>query len=222
MELLQELNCDVSSDYIDESVESVLQNNPEFFKTFNAVVASSLREKTIITLSNILWDLNIPFFLCRSIGFMAIARVQIKEHCVIETHPDNKQTDLRLINPFPTLKSHLDVRYFLIVYIDCGDNKFVIFFSSQGVELSPKVPWLVVLYKHLEKWRVINNGRYPTTYKEKSEIREMIRMSMNKDEENYEEAIRAVNSSFTGGKPNEGLMEILQDSSCNNLTKQVN
>lgn len=109
MELLQELNSDVSSDYIDESVETVLQNNPEFFKSFNAVVASSLREKTIITLSNILWDLNIPFFLCRSVGFMAIARLQIKEHCVIETHPDNKQTDLRLTNPFPTLKTHFDV-----------------------------------------------------------------------------------------------------------------
>lgn len=109
MQLLQELNPDVSSDYIDERVETVLQNNPGFFKTFNAVVGSSLREKTIITLSNILWDLNIPLFLCRSVGFVAIARLQIKEHCVIETHPDNKQTDLRLTHPFPTLKLHFEV-----------------------------------------------------------------------------------------------------------------
>lgn len=87
--------------------------------------------------------------------------------------------------------------------------------------MTPKVPWLVVLYKNLEKWREDNNGQYPMTYKEKSQIREMIRSAMNKDEENYEEAIKAVNTSFAGGKPSEELMKILQDSACNNINKQV-
>lgn len=44
---------------------------------------------------------------------------------------------------------------------------------------------------------------------------------MNKDEENYEEAIRAVNSCFGGGKPNSNLQEILNDDACNNLDTKV-
>lgn len=92
----------------------------------------------------------------------------------------------------------------------------------QTSEINHKVPWLVVLHKHLEKWRAENDNRYPTSYKEKSQLRQAIRLAMVKDEENYEEAIRAVNSSFTGGKPSESLMEILQDSACSNLNKQVN
>lgn len=44
---------------------------------------------------------------------------------------------------------------------------------------------------------------------------------MSKDEENYEEAIKAVNSSFGGGKPSSALLEIFEDSNCKNLTKNV-
>lgn len=45
---------------------------------------------------------------------------------------------------------------------------------------------------------------------------------MIKDEENYEEAIKAVNASFGGGKPSANLMKIFDDECCNNLTKHVN
>lgn len=44
---------------------------------------------------------------------------------------------------------------------------------------------------------------------------------MTKDEENFEEAVVAVNSCFAGGKPTESLLKILNDQSCSNLTKEV-
>lgn len=44
---------------------------------------------------------------------------------------------------------------------------------------------------------------------------------MTKDEENYEEAIKAVNSSFGGGKPNAQLTELFEDNCCTDLTKDV-
>lgn len=109
MQLLQELNPDVSSDYLDESVETILQNNPEFFSTFKIIIASSLKEKTLIALSRLLWNQNIAFVYCRSVGFIASARLQYKEHFVVETHPDNKQSDLRLEHPFDSLQKYLDV-----------------------------------------------------------------------------------------------------------------
>lgn len=109
MQLLQEMNTDVSSDYLDESVETILENNPEFFSTFKVVIASSLKEKTLIELSRLLWSQNIPLVYCRSVGFVASARLQFTEHQIIETHPDNKQTDIRLAQPFETLQKYLDV-----------------------------------------------------------------------------------------------------------------
>lgn len=109
MQSLQEMNPDVSSDYLDESVETILSNNPEFFNSFKVVIASALKEKTLLTLSRLLWSQNIPFVYCRSIGFIASARLQYKEHFVIEAHPDNKQSDLRLEEPFEALQKYLDV-----------------------------------------------------------------------------------------------------------------
>lgn len=115
MQLLQEMNPDVSSDYLDESVESILENNPEFFNTFKVVIASSLKEKTLTTLSRLLWSQNIPFVYCRSVGFIASARLQYKEHFVVETHPDNIQSDLRLQEPFGELKKYLEVCFNTII-----------------------------------------------------------------------------------------------------------
>ena len=48
---------------------------------------------------------------CKSVGFFGAARLQIKEYCVVETHPDNKHNDLRLEEPFEMLKQHIDVRF---------------------------------------------------------------------------------------------------------------
>lgn len=151
MQLLQELNPDVRGDYVDESVEYLLENNPDFFRTFSVVIASSIKETTIIALSEKLWELEIPFIFCRSVGFIATARLQVKEHCVVESHPDNKQKDLRLHHPFPSLKEHLE--------------------SS---DVSIKVPWLCVIYKYWQKWRGSDETKIPKNYKEKLELKKLI------------------------------------------------
>ncbi|KAG5680702.1 hypothetical protein PVAND_010193 [Polypedilum vanderplanki] len=194
-QFLQELNPDVNGESIDENVDNIIANNSDFFQNFSVVVACALNEKSLIKLSNLLWDLNIPLISCKTVGFIGTARIQLKEYCVIETHPDNKHHDLRLEEPFDSLKEH-----------------------CEKIELGSKVPWLVILFKHLEAYKVKYN-KIPQTYKEKSELRTMIRDSMSADEENFEEAIKAVNSSFGGGKPNSVLQEILNDNACINLTK---
>lgn len=197
--LLRELNPDVNGDAVDESVEKLLETNLEFFKTFDLVIGSALTEKEIVQLSTKMWELNIPLLVCRSVGFLATCRVQVKEHRVIETHPDNEQSDLRLEHPFKTLEGHMT-----------------------SLELTPKVPWLVVILKYLAQWREKNEMRFPKTYKEKSALKDLIRSGMSADEENYEEAIKAVNSSFGGGRPNASVLEIFNDSCCKNLEKCSN
>lgn len=94
-------------------------------------------------------------------------------------------------------------------------------FNIQASELSLKQPWLIVLYKFLEKWRAQNDNRFPKNYKEKSELRDLIRNAMEKDEENYEEAIKAVNTSFGSGLPSANLKKLFDDDKCNNLNQSV-
>lgn len=109
MTLLQELNPDVNGDCVEDSVDYLLSNRPAFFNDFDVVIASNLSEDSLLKLSNYLWEANIPLIYCRSLGFFGSIRLQIKEHCIIESHPDNPQYDLRLEQPFPSLKKHFDV-----------------------------------------------------------------------------------------------------------------
>lgn len=184
----------MNGDYISDTIETVLERNPDFLAAFAVVVATNIKEALLIQLSTSLWERNIPFVFCRSIGFFGTARLQLREHCIVETHPDNKPNDLRLDRPFAELRDHLE-----------------------AAALGPKQPWLVVLYKFLKQWSALNGNRMPATYKEKSELRKMISGAMSKDEENYEEAIRAVNTSFGGGRPGDDLRALFDDPSCQQL-----
>ncbi|PBC27666.1 NEDD8-activating enzyme E1 regulatory subunit [Apis cerana cerana] len=207
-QMLLELNSDVRGDYIDEEPEQILCNSPDFFNNFTVVVATSLSEKSLILLSQRLWELNIPLIVCRSIGFIAYMRIQVKEHTVIETHPDNEIPDLRLDKPFEILKKHFD--------------------SINLDELSFKdhshIPYLVILYKFLEKW-TLHKKDLPKTYKEKHQLKEMIKEAMRRDEndtanseENFEEAIKAVNTCVGHTEIPDNVMNILNDDQCINLT----
>uniref|UniRef100_A0A2M4CYD2 NEDD8-activating enzyme E1 regulatory subunit n=1 Tax=Anopheles darlingi TaxID=43151 RepID=A0A2M4CYD2_ANODA len=199
MQLLRELNPDVNGDYVDEHVEQLIDSQPDFFRSFDVVVATAISERTIVRLSNVLWEQSIPLIIARSVGFYGVARIQVREHCVVETHPDSKQTDLRLEHPFEGLRKHMD-----------------------ETEITGKVPWLVVLYKVLHEWVAAHDGRFPANYREKCEVRELIRSKMEGEQENFEEAIKAVNSSFGGGKPSSAVLEILQDDRCVNVNKESN
>ena len=66
--LLSELNPEVSGDCVDESVEQVLNNRPDFLTNFDLVIATEISEKTQITLSNLLWDENIPMMVVKTYG----------------------------------------------------------------------------------------------------------------------------------------------------------
>ncbi|XP_014097757.1 nedd8-activating enzyme E1 regulatory subunit [Bactrocera oleae] len=197
MQLLQELNTDVNGDFVDESVDWILSNRPAFFDTFDVVIASNLNEKALWGLSDRLWEANIPFIYCRSLGFFGSIRLQIKEHCVIESHPDSRQYDLRLEQPFPALQKHFE-----------------------STEITSKVPWLLVLNKFMQVWKHKNGGHFPANYKQKSELKEMIRAAMTADEENYEEAIKAVNTALGGGNVPSSIKSIFEDNACTNLSKQ--
>ncbi|PSN45360.1 NEDD8-activating enzyme E1 regulatory subunit [Blattella germanica] len=130
-QLLLELNPDVRGDYVDENIDQLLENSPDFFNNFTVVIGTALSERSLISLSKKLWQLEIPFIVCRSYGFVGSIRIQIGEHTVIETHPDNQTPDLRLDKPFSSLR------------------KFVDSINLESMEFKDHahVPYLIILYK---------------------------------------------------------------------------
>lgn len=90
-------------------------------------------------------------------------RLQIAEHTMIKTHPDNQNPDLRLDCPFETLRTHFDS--YDLETLDLTDHLHV--------------PYLIILYKHLEKWRnnIGDDNALPETYKQKQVIRQSIKNS---------------------------------------------
>lgn len=212
LRLILELNSAVQGHFVQESPDQILAENPDFFKSFSLVIAACLEEKTVLALSQHLWDVNIPFILSNSIGFLGSFRIQIKEHAVVESHPDNEQPDLRLDLPFPALEEYLNS--FDLESLDLKDHGHI--------------PWIIILYKAVQKWRAIklNENRWPMSRKEKNEIRELISEFIRKDEngipineENFEEALRAVNTALVPTYLPVKIQELLYSSAAINLTK---
>ncbi|XP_023618876.1 NEDD8-activating enzyme E1 regulatory subunit isoform X1 [Myotis lucifugus] len=213
MEFLQELNNDVSGSFVEESPENLLDNDPSFFCRFTIVVATQLPESTLLRLADVLWNSQIPLLICRTYGLVGYMRIIIKEHPVIESHPDNALEDLRLDKPFPELREHYFQSYDLH-HMDKRDHSHT--------------PWIVIIAKYLAQWYSETNGRIPKTYKEKEEFRDLIRQGILKnengapeDEENFEEAIKNVNTALNTTQIPSSIGDIFNDDRCINITKQT-
>lgn len=180
----------------------------EFWKQFNCVIASGfLYIDQIIRLSKICWAINTPLILCKSIGFFATMRSQIREHLIVETHPDTMIPDFNLDRPFEDLN----------VYFNSID-----LVSDESINKISDYPYVVIVHHYLKQWQQQNNlddNAVPSTYSEKKALKKMIdeglkeiqkrKQSLNpKDEnepikpqalpfENFIEASKAVNTCLT-------------------------
>lgn len=211
LKLLLELNPAVKGHAVQEPPDQILQETPDFFKSFSLVIATAVSAKTIQSLAQHLWDINVPLVQCRSVGFLGSFRIQIKEHAVIETHPDNEQTDLRLDVPFPALSDYL--QSIDIETVDLKDHGHI--------------PWIVILHKAVEKWQNTHQNCWPMSRREKNEVKDIIQEFIRKDEngvpineENFEEALRAVNTALSPTFLPVKIQELLYSSAATNLTKE--
>ncbi|XP_071476707.1 NEDD8-activating enzyme E1 regulatory subunit-like [Diadema antillarum] len=210
-ELLQELNSDVRGDFVEESVEQLLENNPRFFQTFSVVIATDLPERTLLDLAGVLWNEGIPLLVCRCYGFIGYMRLAVKEHTVVESHPDSAHDDLRLDRPFPSL----------VEFADTFD------LSAMSKQDHMHTPYLILLYKFLSKWKEEHGGEMPKNYREKTAFKELLRDGIRKNEdgipeaeENFDEAIKAVNATLVATRVPSQVRDIFNDSSCSNLNAE--
>ena len=203
--LLLEMNHDVRGESRQETVDQVLASEPDFFSRFQLVVACDLSEKTVATVSSVCWQANIPLMLLRSAGFLGYIRLQLKEHVVVEAHPDNQAPDLRLDQAWPALHEWLDNQALAMDTMSLKDHGHT--------------PYPVLVFRALQEWRQ-GHSSPPGNYREKRELKEKILAAMRKregneevfeDEENFEEAGRAVNTVVAPTVVPSATREILDD-----------
>ena len=65
-ELLQELNTEVRSNHIDESLDMVLQKDLGYFKKFSVFIATDVPEDQLLRLAALLWENNTPLLVGRA------------------------------------------------------------------------------------------------------------------------------------------------------------
>ncbi|KAJ8303493.1 hypothetical protein KUTeg_019889 [Tegillarca granosa] len=207
-ELLSELNEDVSADYVEEHVENMVQSNPDFFRSFSLVIATNICERTLLQLGENLWNMNIPLLICRCYGFIGYMRLAVKEHTVIESHPDSVLEDLRLDRPFTAL----------VEYCDSLD------LETMSKKDHSHTPWLVIIYKYLQEWKKTHNGEGPKNYREKTQFKELVKQGIRKnesggleEEENFDEAVNHVNTALLPTSVPSEVKKLFEDPSCTEL-----
>uniref|UniRef100_A0A8C8MFF1 NEDD8-activating enzyme E1 regulatory subunit n=1 Tax=Oncorhynchus tshawytscha TaxID=74940 RepID=A0A8C8MFF1_ONCTS len=220
---------DVGNKYESDSPDKLLDNDPEFFHRFTLVIGVQLPERcdsssysytfiyqhtflykdfylifmiviqSNIKLGSVLWNANVPFLVCRTYGLVGYMRLVVKEHTVIESHPDNALEDLRLDQPFAELKSHI---------------------QSYDLEGMGKKAHSTAPYDH--------NFQLPKNYKEKEAFKQLIRQGILKNEkgtpeveENFEEAIKNVNTALNPTKISSGVDDLFNGEQCNAITSQT-
>ncbi len=209
VELLVELNTEVRGNFIEDSVESLLDSNPNFFDTFTLVVATDIPESTLLKLSQALWKASTLLLVAWSYGLLGYIRISFPQHEVIEAHPDNSHNDLRLDCPFPSLVTYMDQ-----IDLDNCDN------TAHG-----NVPYLAVLYKYIKKWKDAHNGEMPRTYKEKKELKSVIEDGIRKnedgvplDEDNFQEAMTNLNGIIVPTQISSVVQQIFDNPCCDHIS----
>lgn len=209
--LLQELNSEVRGSFVDDDFMTVVSTSPDFFAQFTLVVATELPEADLLKLSELLWRSSIPLLVARSYGLLGYIRIALPSHEVVESHPDNYHEDLRLDCPFPQL-----VRYMESIDLEGVDNTMHL-----------NIPYLVILFKYLQRWRQSNGGQIPGNYREKKEFKSLLRTGVRRndegvplDEENFDEAEQNVNSVILPTQISSPVKSILDDPACTYVTPE--
>ncbi len=209
VELLVELNTEVRGSFIEDSVESLLDSNPNFFDPFTLVVATDIPESTLLKLSKALWKASTLLLVAWSYGLLGYIRISFPQHEVIEAHPDNSHNDLRLDCPFPSLVTYMDQ-----IDLDNCDN------TAHG-----NIPYLAVLYKYILKWKDAHNGEMPRIYKEKKELKGLIEDGIRKnedgvplDEDNFQEAITNLNGIIVPTHIPSVVQQIFDNPCCDHIS----
>jgi amyloid beta precursor protein binding protein 1 len=183
-----------------KTLESLLADSP----VFTAIMYTHpIRPEQLSQLEAYGQQHKTPLVAIHSAGFYSYFQMNLPgAFPIVDTHPDETATtDLRLLTPWPEL---VDFARELTKDIDGLDN------FEHG-----HLPYVVILLHYLEQWKAAHDGKYPATYKEKTEFRKMVQSAARTDnpeggEENFEEAAAAVLKTLVPPSLPSGLKEVFE------------
>lgn len=194
--LVQEFNDSVKAKFVEESAEALLESNPSFFSQFTIVIATQMREASLLKLDAICRQHNVTLLMAQSYGLTGLVRISIKEHWVIESKPDNVLDDLRLHKPWEELKRFVDE-----FDVDIDDSL-----------IHKHIPFAVLLIKATEEWQKNHGGSLPSTSKERTEFKAFVSSTRcSEDEDNYKEALSSAYKVWSPPTISADLRRVLED-----------
>jgi len=144
-----------------------------------------------------------PLVAIHSAGFYSYFRISLPgAFPIVDTHPDETATtDLRLLTPWAELVEFARDMTKEIDSLDAYEHGHL--------------PYVVILLYYLERWKQSHEGKYPSTYKEKTEFRRLVQSAARTDnpeggEENFDEAAAAVLKTIVPPSLPSGLREVFE------------
>ncbi|WVQ61992.1 uncharacterized protein L199_000125 [Kwoniella botswanensis] len=206
---LKELNPAVDGSAKVEEPSSLLVSEPDFITSFTLIIASNIEPSLELRLADLLWDVSngvggpdIPLIAIRNSGFIGRVEIQLREHSVVDTHPDTTHT-LRLDSPFPSLEQH--ARSLDLSAMDSMEHSHI--------------PWVILLVRAASIWKESHGGKLPETSEEKAEFKELLKKDKVKgDEENYEEALAQAYRVWSKSEVPWEIKQLLEDDSVKNIS----
>ncbi|KAI0874136.1 hypothetical protein GGS24DRAFT_490257 [Hypoxylon argillaceum] len=201
--LLLELNPEVQGDWYPKNEEKLdLRRVLDTSGPFTLIMYTNpIHKEELATIEAHASQHQTPVVCIHSAGFYSYFRFSLHgTFPIVETHPEvEKTTDLRLLQPWPELSAFAQE---MVEGIDTLDD------HEHG-----HLPYLVILLHFLDQWRRSYDGKNPTAPKEKREFGKFVLAgsrtnSAEGGEENFQEAIDAINKNIKVPELEPGLEEV--------------
>jgi NEDD8-activating enzyme E1 regulatory subunit len=153
----------------------------------------------------------VPIIYVHCAGFYSYFTIELPHvFPIVDTHPDPDSTqDLRLLTPWPELSAEISK---LGQLEDMEDH-------DHG-----HIPYILLLLHYLEEWKELHSGSLPSTFKEKTAFRNLVRKGARTNnsegtEENFDEACAAVFKSINPPSVGTGCTAMFEMFDCTHLTE---
>ncbi|KAI1369322.1 hypothetical protein F5Y08DRAFT_150791 [Xylaria arbuscula] len=213
--LLLELNPEVQGDWYPKKEQKLdLQGVFSSSNPFTLIIYTNpIREEDLATIESHASQHQIPVVCIHSAGFYSYFRFSLHgTFPIVDTHPEvDKTTDLRLLQPWPELSAFADNMVKEIENLDDHEHGHL--------------PYVVILLHFLEQWRQSHDGKNPTTPKEKKEFERFVMSGARTNnpeggEENFQEAVNAINKNIKVPELEPGLEEVFNHQVSSEVERQ--
>ncbi|KAE8542925.1 hypothetical protein D1P53_000988 [Cryptococcus gattii VGV] len=206
---LKELNPAVEGEARTEDPAIIIKTDPQFFLSFTLIILSNVEPSLENQISEILWEASssiggpdIPLIAIRNSGFISRVQIQLREHTVVDSHPDTTHT-LRIDEPFLALEQY--ARSLDLANMDSMEHSHI--------------PWVVLLVRAASLWKESHGGKLPEASEEKAEFKEKLKAEKIKgDEENYDEALAQAYRVWSKSDVPWEIKGLLNDESVKNIS----